>query len=227
MVLSSGGHRMKKNLLVVAVMALFSSAVFAANDASSGALSFGFSFPQIYNMNTADSNIDSEKYSAFGINFALRGTFNLPFGLYADGNLYFPYAHKITIDDIEYNYNMKDGSLWGIEGQFGLYSVLFNTGRLLVPFGGGLHLNYGKTSVDGNPDVTQSNFSLGIGGWANLELQLTEKVTLYGGIRLDYDFWQRLKTKTKLNNTASKESTTTGMVSNLFLIPVFGAVVRF
>ena len=219
--------RMKKIISVMALVLGLATMAYAANDASSGAFSFGFSFPQIYNMNTAGKDIDSEKYSCFGINFALRGAIGLPFGLYLDGNLYFPYAHKITMDDTEYNYDMSNNKCWGIEGQIGIYSVLLNSGRFLLPFGGGLHLNYAKSEVNGNPDITQGTFSLGVGGWMNAEFQLTEKVTLYAGLRLDYDFWQRMSVNTKVGTNASKTSTNSGAVSNLFLIPVVGMVIRF
>ena len=221
---------MKKIISAVGMALLLAVAAFAADDVSSGAFSLGISFPQIYNLNTADDAIDSEKYSAFGINFSIRGVVGLPFGLYADGNLYFPYAHKITIGNTEYSYDMGDGSLWGIEGQFGLYGVLLNTGRFLIPFGGGLHLNYGRTNVDGNPDVTQSTFSFGVGGWINAEFTLTEKVTLYGGIKLDYDFFQRLSTehKTQFDTvTRTERQTEAGIASTLFVVPVLGVIFRF
>ena len=221
---------MKKIILAAAALFSFATAAFAADDLSKGSFSIGLSFPQVYNLKPADKDIDSERYSAFGINFALRGVVGLPFGLYVDGNLYFPYAHKITMGDVEYRYNLNDVTVVGIEGQLGVYSVLLNTGRFALPFGGGLHLNYQDTTYKnvgiGQPD-SQSVFSLGFGGWINAELQLTEKFTLYGGLRLDYDFWQRQKTETKVSSNGTKVSTKSGMSSTLFLIPVLGAIIRF
>lgn len=224
------GVYMKKFFLSVIVAVALASAVFAADDVSKASFSIGFSFPQIYNLNTADKNIDSEKYSAFGLNLAFRTVIGLPFGIYFDGNLYFPYAHKITMDDVEYRYDLKDANLWGIEGQIGVYSVLLNTGRFALPFGGGIHLNFQgtdyKNSATNKPN-SQTVFSFGVGGWINAELQVTEKFTLYGSLHLDYDFWQRIKTETKISSNGTKISTESGMSSMLFLIPIVGAIIRF
>ncbi len=224
------GYAMKKIIFAVAAFFSLATAAFAADDVSKGSFSIGFSFPQVYNLRPADKDIDSERYSGFGINFALRGVVGLPFGLYVDGNLYFPYAHKIKMGDVEYRYDLSDVRVVGIEGQLGVYSVLLNTGRFALPFGGGLHLNYQDTSYKsvsvGQPD-SQSVFSVGFGGWINAELQVTEKFTLYGGLRLDYDFWQRQKTETKVSANGTRVSTESGMSSMLFVIPVLGVIIRF
>ena len=221
---------MKKFLAGIVLVFAITTTVFAADDVSKASLSLGFSFPLNYNLRPADTSIDYERYSSFGINFAFRFVLGLPFGFYADGNLYFPYSHKIIMGDTEYRYDLSDISVVGIDGQFGVYSVLVNLGRFAVPFGGGLHLNYqgvGYKNVGvGQPD-SQSVFSVGIGGWANAELQLTEKVTLYGGVRLDYDFWQRQKTETKVSTNGKKIATESGLSSTLFVVPVVGVIIRF
>lgn len=221
---------MKKFITALTLLLSFAGTAFAANDFSTASVSIGFALPQFYNLRPADNNIDYERHSAFALNFALRGVVGLPFGLYLDGNLYVPYSHKITMGDVEYRYDLSNVRVIGIEGQLGLYSVLLNTGRFGLPFGAGLHLNYQDTDYK-NPSVSepssQSVFSLGAGAWINAEFQLTEKVAIYGGLRLSYDFWQRQKTETKVSSNATKVNTSTGMSSMLVVIPMFGAVIRF
>ena len=221
---------MKKIIAVLVVAFALATSAFAADDASKISFSLGISFPQIFNLNPADKNIDSERYSAVGFNFAARFVLGLPFGFYADGNVYVPYSQRIVTGDVEYRYDLSDVKVVGFDGQLGIYSVLVNVGKFLLPFGAGVHLNYQGTTYKnvkvGEPD-NQSVFSFGVGGWVNAELQLTEKFSLYGGLRLNYDFFQRLKTETKISEKAIQVVAKSGLSSMLFVTPVFGAVIRF
>ena len=221
---------MKRIIAVLVVAFALAASAFAADDASKITFNLGISFPQIYNLKPADKEIDSERYSAVGFNFAVRFVVGLPFGFYADGNVYVPYSQRIITGDVEYRYDLSDVKVVGFDGQLGIYSVLVNAGRFQLPFGAGIHLNYQGTTYKnvkiGEPD-SQSIFSFGAGVWANAELQLTEKFALYGGLRLNYDFFQRLKTETKISERAIQVVAKSGLSSMLFITPVFGAVIRF
>lgn len=210
------------------------SFAFSANDVSAGAIHFGMAFPQIFNLKPSTENADSESYSAWGFNFGGRMVVGLPFGFYADGTLYFPYSYKIKEDNTTTKYSLNDSntSFWGIGGQLGIYSVAVNSGRFLLPFGAGLHLNYLSATYDKTSTIeySQSAFSLGIGAWTNAEFTLTDKITLYGGLRLDFDFFDFVSyDETVKTGSVSKVTSTSdsSIVSKLFLTPVFGAIIRF
>ncbi len=228
-----------KKILAVFFTALLSFSAFAVQDYSQLSLYFGLSFPQIYNLNTtktdSDGNeADSESYSGFGLNFggrmALDGS---ELGVFMDGNWYFPYSYQVKYGNTTDSYKVDESNtFWGIEGTFGAYYVLLNAGALVVPVGAGLHLNYinNDTKYSSTVSSSDSAFSVGVGGFINAELQLSRNMALFGSLHLNYDFWQKVSSETKIDYGTFTRTTTesdSSSIAELYVEPVIGLMWRF
>lgn len=236
---------MKKKFFVSMILACLAGAAFAAEDISTFSLKLGVSFPQIFNLRPAETNVKSTQYSSWGINFGARGNLG-SFGIFADGNFYFPFSYKMKYEvssggqTITYTEKYKIGkdlsSCWGVEGILGVYTVLLNTGRLTIPVGGGIHLGYSKSDFSSSAasrDETSNVFGMGLGGFVNLEFSLTDRIAIFAGLTLNFDFYEKTwyKQTTVINGTPRtvtvSEKSDSDACSKLWVNPAVGVVFHF
>lgn len=241
---------MLKKIFAISIIAVaLGTSVFAAEDASPVSFNIGISFPQVFNLKpygttyTGD-DIDSERYSSFGINLGVRSQLSgLPIGIFADVNIYWPLEYKQETSQYIDTYDLSSGkhSFWGVDGILGVYTPVVSTGFLTIPIGAGLHLNYLNRQIDVNlPNKDEGMlFSLGLGLYTNLEFAVTNSVTLYGGVRFAWDFFaysknthNNLDSQTTVNGyTVTRKPKTSesnsGGTSMLYLTPALGIIFRF
>lgn len=241
---------MLKKIFAISIIAVaLGTTAFAAEDASKASLSIGLSFPQVFNLRPQGTtftgeDIDSERYSSFGINLGARMELSsLPIGLLADIDIYWPLTYKQETSRYIDTYDLKSGghTFWGIDGILGVYYPLVGTDFFTLPVGFGLHLNYLNRKIDaGLADKDEGLlFSMGLGLVLNAEFAVSNSFSIYGGVRVCWDFFaysknthpagSSYKTSTGITVTRTEKNTekNAGGTSMIYLTPAVGVVFRF
>ena len=226
---------MIKKIFATLFLACAGFGLFAAEDVGRGSVYAGLALPQTYDFTAAEKDgVDSEAYFSWGINFGLRLPIQgLTGGFFLDSNWYTPYSYRIKEGSTETTFKSTDfEDAWGLDGLIGADFVLVNTGFLIIPVGVGAHVNYFRNKLDGDDDsyIKESALLLGLGGFVNAELAITQKINLYAGLRASFDFFQ----KTKLENAVdmgdkvvSDTKNSSSGVSVINIVPAIGAIFRF
>ncbi len=229
-----------KKIMTFIIAAFFgATAMFAAEDAGKASFNVGVSVPQVFNYNPANRNIDVECYNSWGINAGFRVPIaQNKIGFFVDGNFYSPYAYNArksgVTNTINNNWNNR---MFGIDGMFGAYTVLVSDSKLVIPVGIGPNFNFAKVQKDikhSDNRYSMSELSLGIGLFVNAEIKVSDSVSLYGGVRGAYDFFQHTyyRVYNKETNTTNAPAKTNAdnyhnWVNEIVVAPVVGLVFRF
>lgn len=203
-------------------LSLFSA--HAMSDFSNKTFCAGISFPVINN-DYKLAAFDSMRLNAVGVNLNYRNMNDyMKIGIFLNSDIYMPYS-KVIIWDEKYQTttNLSDYEyFFGTDILAGIYTVLFRDGTFNFPIGAGFHLD-GFISKQKNNEVVikESVYTVGLGAWANAEINLSKRFGVYAGGKVIYDFYY------KLNNKATVTTINDGSCRCFAIIPAIGALWRF
>ncbi|MBP3771797.1 MAG: hypothetical protein J6I53_03770 [Treponema sp.] len=193
----------------------------AASDYYAKNFCLGISFPFINNDYLLE-DVDSVKLNAVGLNLNYRSMKDtMKIGVFLDADIYMPYTKTLIIDeDTQASTKISDYDyFFGTDVLAGIYAVLYNDSSLSIPFGGGLHIDgYISKQKYETTVVKESVYTLGIGAWVNLEVDVSQKFGVYFGSKLVYDFYY------KLNNKAMPNTIQDGKCKGFTFAPALGIV---
>lgn len=214
---------MKK--IFFAFLILFSVAgIFAAEDVSDSTLNVGIAFPYMkhdYKINGEDSI----KLFGTGIDFNYRRrNSGYSFGFFMDANIFFPLYKTVNLSDkTTASKNLSDYEyFFGVDALAGVYKVVFSSKDITVPAGIGIHLDgYTSKLSENSYSIKESAYTMGIGGWTNYEINLSDNVGVFAGIKVIYDFYYKMK------NTGVSSGSSSGKCDAWSFVPTVGAAIRF
>lgn len=214
-----------RKTFIVGLFCVIMLSAHAMSDISTSSLGLGLSFPyshQNYNI----SGMDSIVLSGFGINLNWRTMpEHMMLGFFLDTDVFFPSSKTVNIDEnymtttqfSDYDY------FFGIDVLGGFYTVVYQAGSLSIPFGLGLHLDGYSSKLDYKDyEIKESVYTLGIGAWLNLEVNISKRFGIYAGTKFIYDFYYQLN-----ENNSSYKVNKTGRCTGFTFVPVVGAIWHF
>ena len=214
---------MKKIIFALLIFASLFSAN-AMSDFSNRTFCLGFSFPYMRHDYKTD-DMDTVTLNGIGLNLNYRNMRDtMKIGLFLDADIFMPFSKTVALDEktmVTTNFSDYDFFL-GIDALAGIYTVLYRNGTFNLPMGAGFHIE-GFMSKQKYDDVVvkESVYTLGIGLWTNVEINLTKRMGVYIGSKFVYDFYY------KLNNKARITETKDGYGTCFSVIPAMGVLWRF
>lgn len=204
---------------------LFSLAgIFAAEDVSDSTLNIGIAFPYM-NHDYKISGEDSITLFGTGIDFNYRHhNEGYSFGFFMNANIFFPLYKTVNLSDqTTKSKNLSDYDyFFGVDALAGVYKVFFSSKDITVPVGIGIHMDgYTSKLAENSYSIKENAYTMGIGGWTNYEINLSDKIGAYAGIKIIYDFYYKIK-----NSGVSNESSS-GNCNAWSVVPAVGAAIRF
>lgn len=214
---------MKKILFILALI-ISAGAAFASGDYSNTTFSAGISFPYMKH----DYKISGEdSITLFGTGLKLNYRHQnegFSYGLFLDSDIYIPTYKTVNLSGTEtvtknaFNYDY----FFGIDVLAGVYKVLYRSGEVLVPAGIGIHLDgYTSKLSEDSASVTERICTMGLGAWANYEVNVSEKFGVFAGIKVVYDFYYRM------TNNGSSDDSTSGNCKAWAVTPAAGVAFHF
>lgn len=214
---------MKRIFLIAAFVANFLA--FAAS-ASEQAFSAGISLPCITNDYFFDE-YDKVRINAVGLNLLYR---KLPddkkYGFFLNADIFLPYSKTFIVDENHTeSMNLSDYKyFFGMDFLGGIYTNVFSEGIINIPVGAGLHFDAVMSKEkDKYFSYKESVYTVGLGAWANFEMNPSEKIGVYAGAKLNYDFYYKISGKGK----GLKDASDSGNCSGFSVIPAIGVIVKF
>lgn len=211
--------------IIFALLFLFTfSGIFAISDFSNSTLSVGIAFPYMKH----DYKIENEdSITLFGTGVDLNYRHQnegFSYGLFINASLYFPAYKTVNLSDSKTtSKNVSDYDyFFGIDTLAGVYKVLHRSEGVVIPAGIGIHLDgYANKLSENGYSVTERVYTMGIGGWANYEVNVSEKFGVFAGIKVIYDFYHQMK------NSGAASCSDSGTCNAWAVIPAVGAAFHF
>lgn len=209
-----------KKIFFAFLFLISSAGIFAASDFSNSTLSAGLAFPYMKH-DYKISGEDSVTLFGMGLNLNYRHqNEGFSYGFFIDSDIYFPTYKTVnlsnsksaTVNFSDYDY------FFGVDALAGVYKVLYFNGGAFVPAGIGIHLNGYTSKLEENSySLKESVYTMGIGAWANYEINLSKKFGVFAGIKVIYDFYYKMK------NTGASSDSSSGACNAWQVVPAVGA----
>ncbi len=208
-----------KRLFLTAVLFLASVSVFAFSDFSDSTLSVGIAFPYLKH-DYKISGQDSVTLFGTGIDLNYRHqNEGYTYGLFFDSNVFFPAYRTVNVSESESvtkNFSEYD-YFFGVDALAGVYKVIFSSDGCVVPVGIGFHLDgYTSKISESGYSSKESVYTLGLGAWANYEVNVSDRFGVFAGIKVIYDFYCRMSA------TGNYSGSSSGNCKALTVVPSVG-----
>lgn len=222
-----------KKIFVILVFLFSLSGIFAASsssssssssDSSNSTLSVGVAFPYMKH-DYKISGEDSVTLFGPGVNLNYRHQNDgFTYGFFLDSDIYLPAYKTVNISETESTTkNFSDYDyFFGIDALAGVYKVVYSSDGVTVPVGIGIHLDgYTSKLTESSYSIKESVYTMGLGCWANCEINLSEKFGAFAGIKFVYDFYYKMK------NSGTLSESNSGSCNAFSVVPAVGVAYHF
>lgn len=194
--------------------------IFAVSDFSSSTLSVGLAFPYMKHDYKIDGE-DSVTLFGMGLNLNYRHqNEEFSYGFFVDSDIYFPAYKTVNLSNSESaTKNVSDYDyFFGVDALAGVYKVLHSSEGMVIPAGIGIHINGCTSKLSENSySIKESVYTMGLGVWANYEVNVSNKFGFFAGIKVIYDFYHQMK------NSGIKSDSSSGICNAWQVVPAVGA----
>lgn len=216
---------MNKRFFVILFLFFFAGIfAFSVSDYSTSTLNVGIAFP--YKKHDYKiSGQDSVTLFGAGLDLNYRQQLkNFPFGFFIDSNVYFPLSKTVNISDTQTTTkNISDYDyFFGVDALGGIYKVLYKSKDFVFPLGLGIHLDgYTSKLTESDYSIKESVYTMGLGCWANCEINLSKKIGAFAGVKFVYDFYYKMK------NSGTSSESNSGSCNAFSVVPAVGVAYHF
>ncbi|MBQ8013042.1 MAG: hypothetical protein IJ257_01415 [Treponema sp.] len=206
---------------------MFFLCVFSVNamsDYSNKTFCLGLSFPYMWH-DYKSEDMDAVTLHGIGLNLNYRNmNDNMKIGLLVNADIFMPLSKTIAVDEntMTTTYLKDYDYFFGLDMLVGIYTVFFKNGDINIPAGLGFNLDgFISKQKYGDTIVNESVYTLGVGLWANVEINISKNMGVYFGSKFVYDFYH------KLSNKAVVTTNHDGLSNCFSVIPAMGVLWHF